>query len=396
MKLNRLKTENFRNLAGDDLCFDDGVNVLCGDNAMGKTNTLEVIYIFAAGKSFRTRNEKDFIEHGENYARAEIEFEGRSLLRKMSVAYMLQGAKVQRGMAVEGVGVERVSEFLGNFRAVLFTPDHLELVKGAPEERRRLVDMALCQIKPRYVRSLNDYAKILATRNNYLKSTKFSGKKADLDYLDVLNMQLSNAGGVIMKQRGLYCEILSGLASEAYRRLTGGSESLYARYISRAVKNINDEKECAEKLYNMYKADTRHDLELGKTSHGPHHDELMIYLARNGEEESFFENGLNIPEEKLPEYAARSFGSQGQQRSAVLSLKLGEGEIIKEKCGEYPIFLLDDLFSELDDSRRKRLSDMFLDKQCIITCCDSLALPKDKQMNLITVKDGRYMMGEKD
>ncbi len=391
MRLNKLITTNFRNLAGDEIGFSDGVNVLYGNNAMGKTNTLEAIYLFATGKSFRSRNEKDFIKHGENYARAEIRFERHNIERQMSVAYMLAGSKVQRGMALEGVGVERVSEFLGNFRAVLFTPDHLELVKGAPEERRRLVDMALCQIQPRYVRSLNDYARILATRNNYLKSLKLSHKKADLDYLDVLNLQLASAGAVVTRQRGLYCRTLSARASEAYGTLTGGSESLYARYVSRSCKSVGDEKECADALYNMYKADTEHDMELGKTSHGPHHDELMIYLAKNGEEEAFFEKGLNIPEENLSEYAARSFGSQGQQRSAVLSLKIGEGEIIKEKCSEYPVFLLDDLFSELDDGRRKRLSEMFSDKQCIITCCDYSSLPKDKEMNVISVVDGKYI-----
>ena len=140
----------------------------------------------------------------------------------------------------------------------------------------------------------------------------------------------------------------------------------------------------------MYKRDTSHDIELGKTSHGPHHDELMIYVAKCGEGEKFFEDAKDIPEDKLPEYAARSFGSQGQQRSAVLSIKLAEGEIVKEKCGEHPVYLLDDLFSELDDKRRERLSEMFLGKQCVITCCDRAALPKGADMFVINVKDGKY------
>lgn len=390
MILKTLKTQNFRNLVENPPEFHEGINVLFGDNAAGKTNTLEAIYLFATGKSFRTRSEKDFIRHGEDFARAEIGYENSLLCRTMSVTYMANGKTALKGMQIEGTGVDRVSEFLGNFRAVLFTPDHLELVKGAPEERRRLIDMALCQIQPRFVKSLNEYAKVLAQRNNYLKSIKFSGKAADLDYIDVLNAQLSKAGAVVTRQRGLYSEKLSSLSGEMYTRLTGGSESLYAKYISRAASDLSDEAEIAKSLYNMYKRDTSHDIELGKTSHGPHHDELMIYVAKKGEGEKFIEDAKEIPEESLSEYAARSFGSQGQQRSAVLAIKLSEGEIVKEKCGEYPVFLLDDLFSELDDKRRQKLSEMFLDKQCIITCCDRAALPKSTDMFVINVSEGKY------
>ncbi len=390
MILKTLKTQNFRNLVENPPEFHEGINVLFGDNAAGKTNTLEAIYLFATGKSFRTRNEKDFIRHGEDFARVEIGYENSLLCRQMSVTYMANGKTALKGMQIEGTGVDRVSEFLGNFRAVLFTPDHLELVKGAPEERRRLIDMALCQIQPRFVKSLNEYAKVLAQRNNYLKSIKFSGKAADLDYIDVLNSLLSKAGAVVTRQRGLYSEKLSALSGEMYTRLTGGSESLYAKYISRAASDLSNEDEIAKSLYNMYKRDTSHDIELGKTSHGPHHDELMIYVAKKGEGEKFIEDAKDIPEESLSEYAARSFGSQGQQRSAVLAIKLSEGEIIKEKCGEYPVFLLDDLFSELDDKRRQKLSEMFLDKQCIITCCDRAALPKGADMFVINVNDGKY------
>lgn len=390
MILKTLKTQNFRNLVENPPEFHEGINVLFGDNAAGKTNTLEAIYLFATGKSFRTRSEKDFIRHGEDFARAEIGYENSLLCRTMSVTYMANGKTALKGMQIEGTGVDRVSEFLGNFRAVLFTPDHLELVKGAPEERRRLIDMALCQIQPRFVKSLNEYAKVLAQRNNYLKSIKFSGKAADLDYIDVLNAQLSKAGAVVTRQRGLYSEKLSSLSGEMYTRLTGGSESLYAKYISRAASDLSDETEIAKSLYNMYKRDTSHDIELGKTSHGPHHDELMIYVAKKGEGEKFIEDAKEIPEESLSEYAARSFGSQGQQRSAVLAIKLSEGEIVKEKCGEYPVFLLDDLFSELDDKRRQKLSEMFLDKQCIITCCDRAALPKSTDMFVINVSEGKY------
>ncbi len=391
MLLKTLKTQNFRNLADNPPEFCDGINVLYGDNAAGKTNTLEAVYLFATGKSFRTRQEKDFIRHGESFTRAEIEYSGICGNRSMAITYAAAGAKTVKGMQIEETMVDRVSEFLGNFRAVLFTPDHLELVKGAPEERRRLVDMALCQIKPRYVKSLNDYAKVLAQRNIYLKNAKIRSSRVDEDYLDVLNRQLAQAGAVIVKQRGLYCHKLSLLAGEMYSSLTGGSETLYARYMSRAIAGDGaDEEENASMLYNMYKKDVSRDVELGKTSHGPHHDELMIYVASRDEAENVFKRARESFCEGLSDFAARSFGSQGQQRSAVLSIKLSEGEIIKEKCSEYPVFLLDDLFSELDDSRRERLCEMFEDRQCIITCCDKASLPKKSHMKITNVKDGKY------
>ena len=391
MRLLTLKTEKFRNLIQNPPEFCPGINVLYGNNAAGKTNTLEAVYLFATGKSFRTRNESDFINHKENYTRLEIEYERATLTRTMSVTYARNGQKAVKGMQVEGAAVDRVSEFLGNFRAVLFTPDHLELVKGAPEERRRLVDMALCQIKPRFVKSLNDYSKVLMQRNNYLKGLKLSGKKPDLDYLDVLNRQLSATGAVITKQRGLYCEKLAELSGQMYSRLTENVEQLYARYVSRAdINAYDDEKVICDALYGMYKEDTQKDLEQGKTRHGPHHDELMIYVAKKEEKDLVYKQQKQNFENDLSDFSARNFGSQGQQRSAVLSIKLAEGEIVKEKCGEYPVFLLDDLYSELDEKRRERLSQMFLDRQCIITCCDKASLPQNNDFNIIRVENGQY------
>lgn len=391
MRLLTLKTENFRNLIQNPPNFYEGINVLYGNNAAGKTNTLEAVYLFATGKSFRTRNESDFINHKQSYTRLEIEYEKDTLCRTMSVTYARSGQKAVKGMQVDGAGVDRVSEFLGNFRAVLFTPDHLELVKGAPEERRRLADMALCQIKPRFVKSLNDYTKVLLQRNNYLKSIKLSGKKADIDYLDVLNMQLSAAGAVITKQRGLYCEKLANVSQDMYSRLTDSAEQLYARYVSRAsILNFDDEKSICDALYKMYCADNDKDIEQGKTRHGPHHDEFMIYIAKKEEKDLVFKQQKECFDNDLCDYTARNFGSQGQQRSAVLAIKLAEGEIIKEKCGEYPVFLLDDLYSELDEKRRERLSGMFCARQCIITCCDKASLPEKADFNVIKVDNGKY------
>ncbi len=400
MKLNFLQTENFRNLCENPPEFSDGINVLYGSNAAGKTNTLEAIYLFAAGKSFRTKSDKDFIKHGESFARASICFDEANVKgRNMSVSFMNSGQNAKKAMFVEGNAVDRASEFLGNFRAVLFTPDHLELVKGAPEERRRLVDIALCQIRPGFVRALNSYSKVLSQRNNYLKNTKIRGHKADFDYLDVLNKQLALTGGVIIKQRGLYCESLGGYAGKAYQSISGEKESLFVKYVSKvSCEDLSDEKACCEALYQMYRKTSQRDAELGRTSNGPHKDELLIYIAKNEQDgeidKAVLEAKGNLYDEDgltgVSSFVARTFGSQGQQRSAVLAIKLAEGEIVKEKCGEYPVFLLDDLFSELDLARKNSLCRMLNERQCIITACDKASIPQLDTGRIILVSGGKY------
>lgn len=395
MLLHSLILENYRNLKQSPPNFCDGINVLYGSNAAGKTNTLEAIYLFATGKSFRTRNERDFISHGENFARAQIEFSDTLGKREMGITYAAAGTKTAKGMYVSGMPVDKVSEFLGNFRGVLFTPDHLELVKGAPEERRRLADIALCQIQPRFVKSLNEYTKVLAQRNNYLKGLKFGSKKPDMEYIDVLNRQLSESEAVVTRQRGLYCEKLSEYASKIYSLLTGEREMLFAKYKSSAVIEAGsfEEKTLSEAMYLIHTKDTEKDIELCKTSHGPHRDELMIYVAKQEIAKSYEEiadKALMSGEDFPYEFTARTFGSQGQQRSAVLAIKLAEGEIIKEKCHEYPVFLLDDLFGELDGNRRETLCTMLSERQCIITACDKSLVPRGSSVNVIGVKDGCF------
>ena len=227
---------------------------------------------------------------------------------------------------------------------------------------------------------------------------KIRSQKADLEYLDVLNRLLAQAGGIIVKQRGLYCENLDRFATEAYGNITSDSERLFVNYISRAkIGNLSDEEECTDALYSLYKASTHKDVETGRTSVGPHRDELMIYIAKSADKRKILQS-INSEYEKSEEsadgnmsgFAARTFGSQGQQRSAVLAIKLAEGEIAKERCGEYPVFLLDDLFSELDSARRERLCRMLEQRQCIITACDKASFPIMNSVNIINVCGGKY------
>ncbi len=390
MRLKWLETRGYRNLESSRLGLCDGINLLYGHNAAGKTNTLEALYLFAAGRSFRTRNERELVNIGGTCASVTIGFDKNGVDRQMSVNYLLSGnAGCTRRMKVDGAAVDRVSEFLGVFRAVLFTPDHLELVKGAPDGRRHFMDAALCQIKPGYVKSLNRYEKTLSERNAYLRRVKYSEAKLDTAYLDVMSAMLAQNAAVLIKQRSSYATLLAQYASEMYGFLTGEKETLFTEY-SGFSKNVkyDDEKACAKALEEHYKRATERDLSLGRTFSGPHRDDLLVYIAKNRLDFDQTEE-TDEEEQTAGKLAARTFGSQGQQRSAVLALKLAEGEIVKQLTGEYPVFLLDDLFSELDADRRKKLVSLFCGRQAVITSCDELSLAQMQNMCTIRVENGK-------
>ena len=391
MKLVSLKTENFRNLEPQILKLEDGINVLYGQNASGKTNTLECAYVFASGKSFRTRYENEVIRKGEDTAFAEITYSSGNDERKMSVTWhKSKDSELVRRMTFEEYELSKASEFLGNFRAVLFTPEHMSLIKGSPEERRRFMDMALSQISPRYVYCLNNYIKTLTQKNAYLRKASF-GAKIDKDYLEVLNAQLAKASAVLVKQRSGLADSLKVYAKEMYAGLTSSKENLDVRYLSATKENFSDAEFTENRYAEIFISDMQSEIKQGRTIHGPHKDDLAFYISKNGSEETIPEeaqNGEN--EEAVSEFSARSFGSQGQQRSAILAIKLAEGEIFKNITGEYPVLLLDDLLGELDSQRKKALYTLIKDKQAVITHCDKTAPKGVKNVNYVKVDKGRY------
>ena len=392
MRLISIKTSGYRNLAGEELKLSDGINLLYGNNAAGKTNTLECAYVFASGKSFRAKQESELIKKGENTARADIEFEktiyaDKKITENMSVIWHNSKEKgfVKR-LLYRGYEVPKLSEFLGIFRAVLFTPDHLSLIKGSPEERRRFMDIALSQIQPRYIFYLNSYLKILSQKNSYLKQALQAGK-ADHDYLDVINMQLSKAAAVLIKQRSGFVSLLKEYSSEVYGKISGDRELLDVKYISSTKRCFSDTEYTENTLYEIYKNERETELRNGRTFYGPHRDDLMIYITGKSGQACDQEQK---EQSTVSELAARTFGSQGQQRSAVLSIKLAEGEIFKNITGEYPVFLFDDLLGELDKERRKFLTELIKDRQAIITCCDKNAMPDMKNISEVHVSQGKY------
>jgi len=342
MRVKFLTLKNFRNYAFSTFEFSEGVNVITGENGQGKTNCVEAVFLLATGYSPRVRRDKQVIRYGEK--KAEIKAEALSVGGNVSVqlSYYDQGDKK---ILINGVETKKIGEIFGNIFAVYFSPQELKLIQESPEDRRRFLDIAISQISSKYFYSLVKYKKIIEQRNKLLKNPDVD---MVLDTLPIWDEQLAEYFADIVIARNDFVEKLSPLAKEAHAFITDGKENLEVvgtgRYFGDRAQMVGEIK---LDLANAY----RQDLALGYTSIGPHRDDLKITL-----------NGDDV----------RVFGSQGQQRTAALSLKLAELEILKGRFGEYPVLILDDALSELDKSRQKRIIERVRGVQTLITCTDEV------------------------
>ncbi len=368
--------------------FSDGVNILYGKNASGKTNLLEAIYLCAAGKSFRACDEKNFIRHGERRCGVLAEYsaeDGRQ--SSVEVCYYTDGKSLSRMFRLDGVKTDSASEAVGNFRAVVFTPDHLSIVKGAPEERRRFLDMVMSQASRSYIKYLSAYNKRLRYKNDFLRIAKIKGIAPDPVMLETVNITLAEYAVRVCDMRREFCRELTKLASEIYSKITDGRESLRLEYVSKISlpEGLGFEESVSE-VCRIFGEAAESEVAAGYSVAGPHRDDISIrisgsesidnYSAGGGsgeDDDTIHENGFC---EAIP-HSAKYFGSRGQQRSAVLSLKLAEGEMLKKLTGEYPVFLLDDVLSELDSERRSFILSKLSGRQVIVTCCDADAAFSD-------------------
>ncbi len=358
--------EGFRNIKKQTLTLDDGVNILYGENAQGKTNALEGIYLFAHGKSFRTQNDRDMVSFETGKTKLELEFEDLGRTREMSFELF----KTKRRECKLNKAPAKLSELIGLFRAVLFCPDHLSIVKEGPATRRGFINGALCQLKPVYLKSLQIYNKLLEQRNALIKlSADFPERYSSV--LDLYSEQLAQQAAYIYSVRKKYIEKLNSHIGYFFDAMSNG-ESVRLRY-KNSIKNedIIDEKALIEKYYELFTSDRAKEITLGTTLHGIHRDDIIIEL--DGKD-------------------ARLYASQGQQRSIALALKLGEGEISKDETGEYPIFLFDDVLSELDKNRQKFVINELSGRQVVVTSCDISGFGENvlENANLICVKNGTY------
>ena len=340
MKIKSVKLKNFRNYASLDLKFDSSLVVLTGKNAQGKTNIVEAIYFAALGKSFRISKDKEIIKWNEEYSKAEIEVENR--FRSKKIEFFLSKNQ-KKAIKIDKLSIKRIGELLGELTIVFFSPDELRLIKDSPEERRRFMNINISQTDKKYFYLLNRYEKVLQNRNKLLKVTKSFESLAD--NIDIWDRALCDIAEKIVMYRKEFVEGILPFAQKAHSYISGGKENLNIIYKGFSFSGSSYKDAMLKSLQKNLEKDYR----LGFTSIGPHRDELDIFI-----------NDVEV----------KNFGSQGQQRTVALSLKLAELEIIKERTGEYPILLLDDVFSELDKDRRERLLKFTHRTQTIITCTD--------------------------
>lgn len=364
MYIKSLTLEGYRNLKNTALMPSKGINVICGDNAQGKTNLVECIWLFTGGRSFRGAKDKELITFGEKSSKVKILFNaaGRDQTLEINIG------NNRRTAILNDVPKNYMSQIIGTFCAVVFSPNHLTLVKNGPDERRNFIDSAICQIKPSYASMLARYRRILNERNALLKDIPRHRELEDT--LDIWNERLAQEGAGIACERIRYTEKLSEAAEKFYHGISDGKENLKISYRT-VVKEICDanreqiEKSFLEKLQKRQ----NDDIHYGFTTIGIHRDDMTVRI-----------NGRD----------ARSFGSQGQQRSAVLALKLAEAEILGSYKGEKPVILLDDVLSELDASRKNYLLNKLDDMQVFITCCESSV----KSENIIFIRNGKISVSE--
>lgn len=336
MYCNKAIYTNFRNVQQAILELDKGVNVLNGFNAQGKTNLLEGIYLFACGKSFRGASDKELVKIGCEYSSVALDFTDKDRKRSHEMRFFQNERKI---CLKEGIKTSKMSEFIGIFRAVLFSPDHLSIVKDGPAERRTFLDIALSQLYPAYVEALSKYKKLLSERNSLLKEPDAIGFN---DVIGVINEQMAKHAVFISTKRYDYVKKLNLHVKNIISDMTLGAEKCDLSY-----ETPRDEKE----YQKMFSVNLEKEKAAKTTLYGVHKDDIAVSL-----------NGLD----------SRVYASQGQQRSIALAMKIAEGEISKEISGEYPVFLFDDILSELDNKRKDFILSGLENRQVIITGCEDI------------------------
>jgi len=366
---------NYRNISLETVSFSDGVNVLFGYNAQGKSNILEGIYFFARGRSFRGAREREMIRFGEKQAQLSLTFQKDGAQHPVTLEADLPhtGKKVlRRG----GARLSGVREMIGSFRAVLFCPLHLSLVGGGPALRRSFLDIALSQLYPAYLDSLSRYNRILAQRNALIKS----GVMEDMAVWEVYARQLAQLGADIAARRCAYMNKLEKCVADIFAGMTVGRESPRLTYQSGALPEDTSDTEDIrsageERLFAALTGSIEREVRYGATLYGIHKDDIII---------------------RLNEREARSYASQGQQRSLALAMKLAEGEMAKTVGGEYPVFLLDDVLSELDGQRREFILRSLTGRQIIVTSCEPAYFDTGAAdaVRMLHVQDGKVLPSE--
>ena len=360
MKINSIEIENFRNIEKLKLNFED-VNIIWGENAQGKTNLIEAIYLFTGSKSFRGVRDKELVKFGEKKAELKIDFENKS--RKQNAELSIMGTRTAKLNEIEKKSATALGDEL---KAVIFSPVHLSMVKDGPIERRKFIDNSLCQLKSNYRSVLKEYNRCLAQRNMLLKDIKNNFNLEDMLY--IWDKNLAKSGAKIIYQREKYVEALLPFATEIFDGLSKGREKIDLRLdCGFECKNLTV-AEIENEFTKQLISNRNNDLINKITTVGPHRDDMEILI--NGK-------------------SARLYGSQGQQRSCVLALKLAEASLLKKMTDDEPLALLDDVMSELDESRQDYILNHIKNWQVFITCCDANTVLRLKKGKTFHIENGR-------
>ena len=373
MRIKRLKVENFRNLEKLDIEFSDGVNIIYGNNAQGKTNIIEAIYIFSFGKSFRANRDIELLKFDKEYFLSNIEIMKKD--RELEMDFGFDKLSNKKMIKVNGVIQKKISDIIGKLNVVVFKPEDIKIVTDAPSVRRKYIDYLISSISKVYLENITKYKKVLEERNNLLKEIKVKLKgnrvleRDDEDFLDVYDKLLSKLNCEIYNERKRVIEKLNNYIYGIHLKLTENyinNEKLHIKYVS-------DVEEDIQKMYNDLIKSRLNDINKGYTSFGIHRDDYIISI-----------NSLDVS----------IYGSQGQKKSSIISLKLSELKVIEEVIGEKPVLLLDDYMSELDEKRRLKFLDIIEDIQIIITTTHKISI--DGKENTYFYVDNGKIEREKD
>ncbi len=344
MRIEHLKLTNFRNYSSLELDFNDRVNIIIGDNGKGKTNILESIYVLSLTKSNRYGIEDNLIRFDEELAKIEGLIKCDDLVKKQEIKL----SKTKKQIFINNKEIHRIKDYISNFCVISFTPEDLEIVKGSPNTRRNLINIDLSQLQTSYISYLNEFNQIIKIRNEYLKKMNLNGN-TDIRYLDVVNEQMIEKGIKIYEYRYNFFQKINNLLPKIFKKLSN-LENLKIKYETNVDLDDFDKEKIKSNYEKKIKKNFKVELMQGVTLTGPHRDDFSFDL-----------NGIDM----------KNFASQGQQRLAIIALKIAEIYLFKEELGEYPVLLLDDIFSEIDTKKRNKIINFLLkDIQSIITTTD--------------------------
>ena len=353
MRIKKLKVENFRNLENLDIEFSEGINIIYGNNAQGKTNIIESIYIFSFGKSFRANKDIELLKFDKEYFLSNIKIMKKD--RELEMDFGFDKISNKKMIKVNGVIQKKVSDIIGKLNVVVFKPEDIKIVTDSPSIRRKYIDYLISSISKSYLENITKYKKVMEERNNLLKEIKLRLKgsknldETDSNFLDVYDKLLSKLNWEIYNERKRVIEKLNNYIYDIHLKLTENyinNEKLHIKYVSNVAEDI-------EKMYNNLSKSRLNDINKGYTSLGIHRDDYIISI-----------NSLDVS----------IYGSQGQKKSSIISLKLSELKVIEEIIGEKPVLLLDDYMSELDERRRLKFLDIIEDIQIIITTTHKISI----------------------